>query len=134
MSLPGFDRPAYGMTEPTVIRGHLAEVGSPAEAYLVAWGEVLPRVDAQIDLEVARQRCLDELAAVAAARTSPDLYIRESWGRRGWRWQTGQALRRAAVQELYAAGERADLAPYLLLLAQGARGYLGEEPITTGTS
>lgn len=113
--------------EPTVIRGHLAEVGSPAEAYLVAWGEVLPRVDPQIDLEVARQRCLDELAAVTAARTSPDLYIRATWGRRGWRWQTGQAVRRAAVQELHAFIERADLAGYLLLLAQDARGYLGEE-------
>lgn len=114
------------MTTPdlTPVRGHLARVGSPAEAYLVAWAEV----DTGPEHVVAAQElAVRTLAHVTALRLSPDPVQRERWGRRGIMWRAGQAMRRAAVQAVYATQERADLAGWLLLLAQDAEGYVGEE-------
>lgn len=108
----------------TPIRGHLARAGSPAEADLIAWAEVA-------DQTPNPERLRAELYGVQASQhrreRHPDPYWREWYSRRGWGWPAYRATLRGLLQAIPEAEERRDLAGWLLLLAQGAEGYVGEE-------
>lgn len=105
------------MTAPdlTPIRGHLAHVGSPAEAYLVAWAEVADRTP---DPERLRAELAGVLAQLEERRRT-----RRHLGSVPWLTY----LRDRIPDDIAAAEERRDLAGWLLLLAQDAEGYVGEE-------
>jgi hypothetical protein len=108
----------------TPIRGHLARVGSPAEAYLVAWAEVADRAG---DPEVLRAELYSAQTTQHRRERHPDPYWREWYSRRGWGWPAYRATLRSLLHAIFEVEERRDLAGWLLLLAQDAEGYVGEE-------
>lgn len=99
----------------TPVRGHLATVGSPAEAYLVAWAEVADRAGdpERLRVELASVKVQIEERRRARRHLDPIPWL--------------DYLRDQIPVEIAAAEERRDLAAWLLLLAQDAPGYLGEE-------
>lgn len=117
--------------EPTVVRGHLARPGSPAEAHLLAWDALAWRAP---DPDALR----DELAEVHAWRRgleqSADPVARTLISRRGRQWPVYRALVREIARAIVPAMERRAEAAACLLRALEAEGYLGEDPIHFGST
>lgn len=110
---------------PTVIRGHLARPGSPAEAYLVAWSELSDRHlhdPSALHEELARAR-----AWRRSLEESEDPGERALISRRGRYWPVYRALIRRAAVELPRAIELQEAVDWLWLLATTSQGYLGVE-------
>lgn len=110
------------MDTPTAIRGHLAARGSPAEAYLVAFGEVLNGVP---DLAAIRNT-LSAQHARERERTAtipPHLHVQ------GPDYVLYRVYVTGLEERLVAAQERRAIASTLLQMAKGASGYLGQEDI-----
>ena len=109
---------------PTVVRGHLARPGSPAEAHLLAWDALAweapspDRLRAQLKATHALQR---------ERLRSPDPGVRARYGR-GWGRDEYEARVRGDERFLAAAESRAIEAAACLLRAREAEGYLGEDP------
>ena len=115
---------------PTVIRGHLARPGSPAEAHLLAW-------DALAWEAPSPDRLRAELEATHALQRerlqSPDPGVRARYSR-GWGRDEYEARVRGDERFLAAAESRAIEAAACLLRALEAEGYLGEDPIHFGST
>lgn len=109
---------------PTVIRGHLATPGSPAEAHLVAWSELL---DSTPDPDALRASLADTQRLQRERETQADPYWREWYSRRGWGWPAYRAQVRALATAIPVAEERHQEVAACLLRAEVAEGYLGRE-------